>query len=156
MALYFNDFNKGDRFETVARTVTETDLVSFAMLSGDWNPIHSDEEFARTTRFGKRIVHGIFGIALITGLIGREGWFEGSAVAMLGIQDWTFKAPVFVGDTLHAVMEITSKRLTSGGDRGVVDRRFSLVNQQGEVVQGGHIAVMLRVASETEVEHAAV
>lgn len=145
MVLYYEDLSEGQTFTSPARTVTETDLVSFAMLSGDWNAIHTDEEFAKESFYGKRVVHGLFGLSMMTGLLDRTGLFGGSAIAMLGIKDWQFKAPIFVGDTLHFEMEIVSKRLTSKGDRGIVDRKFFLTNQGGEVVQEGHIGIMLRL-----------
>ena len=150
MALYYEDLAEGQTFTSPARTVTETDLVSFAMLSGDWNAIHTDEEFARETFYGKRVVHGLFGLSMMTGLLDRTGLFGGSAIAMLGIEDWQFKAPIFVGDTLHFQMEIVSKRLTSGRDRGIIDRKFSLINQRGEVVQEGHIGLMLRLNENSD------
>jgi len=151
MALYYEDLTEGQTFTSLARTVTETDLVSFAMLSGDWNPIHTDQEFAEKTYYGKRIVHGIFGISMMTGLLDRTGLFDGSAIAMLGIRDWNFKGPIFVGDTIHFEMEIVSKRLTSKEDRGIVDRKFSLINQRGETAQEGHIAIMLLLKAEASV-----
>ena len=150
MALYYEDLAEGQTFTSPARTVTETDLVSFAMLSGDWNAIHTDEEFARETFYGKRVVHGLFGLSMMTGLLDRTGLFGGSAIAMLGISDWQFKAPIFVDDTLHFEMEIVSKRLTGGGDRGIIDRKFSLINQRGEVVQEGHIGLMLRLNANSD------
>jgi acyl dehydratase len=151
MALYYEDLTEGQTFTSPARTVTETDLVTFAMLSGDWNAIHTDEEFAKSTYYGKRVVHGLFGLSMITGLLDRTGLFGGSAIAMLGIRDWQFKAPVFVGDTLHFEMEIVSRRLTNKGDRGIVDRKFHLINQRGEVVQEGHIGLMIRLKNSEEV-----
>jgi acyl dehydratase len=150
VALYYEDLTEGQTFTSPARTVTETDLVSFAMLSGDWNAIHTDEEFARETFYGKRVVHGLFGLSMMTGLLDRTGLFGGSAIAMLGISDWQFKAPIFVDDTLHFEMEIVSKRLTGGGDRGIIDRKFSLINQRGEVVQEGHIGLMLRLNANSD------
>lgn len=151
MALYYEDLNEGQTFTSPARTVTETDLMSFAMLSGDWNPIHTDEQFARSTAYGKRVVHGMFGLSMVTGLLDRTGLFGGSVIAMLGIRDWRFEAPIFVGDTLHFDMEIISKRLTSKGDRGIVDRKFYLLNQRGEAVQEGHIGMMIRLKQSEEV-----
>ena len=148
MALYYDDLEVGQVFTTPARTVTETDLVSFAMLTGDWNQIHTDKEFAKGTMYGRPVVHGLFGLVMMTGLLERSGLFSGSAMAMLDVRDWTFKAPIFVGDTLHATIEIVSKRLTSKGDRGIVDRRFSLVNQRGEVAQVGNLGLMIRLAPQ--------
>jgi acyl dehydratase len=152
VALYYDDLEVGQVFTTPARTVTETDLVSFAMLTGDWNQIHTDKEYAKGTMYGQPVVHGLFGLVMMTGLLERTGLFSGSAMAMLDVRDWTFKAPIFVGDTLHATIEIMSKRLTSKGDRGIVDRRFSLVNQRGEVAQVGNLGLMIRLAPQpTEV-----
>jgi acyl dehydratase len=151
MALYYEDLSEGQTFTSPARTVTETDLVNFAMLSGDWNPIHTNEEFAKSTYYGKRVVHGLFGLSMMTGLLDRTGLFAGSLIAALGIRDWNYKAPVFVGDTLHFEMEIASKRLTSKGDRGIVDRQFRLINQREEVVQEGHIGMMIRLKNCEEV-----
>jgi acyl dehydratase len=152
VALYYDDLEVGQVFTTPARTVTETDLVSFAMLTGDWNQIHTDKEYAKGTMYGQPVVHGLFGLVMMTGLLERTGLFSGSAMAMLDVRDWTFKAPIFVGDTLHAKIEIMSKRLTSKGDRGIVDRRFSLVNQRGEVAQVGNLGLMIRLAPQpTEV-----
>lgn len=142
-SLYFEDLEVGMVLRSQARTVTETDLVTFCMLSGDWNPIHSDEEFSKQGHYGKRVVHGIYGLSVVTGLMDRAGWFASSAVAMLGIDGWRFLAPLFVGDTVHCEMEISSLRMTSRGDRGAVGRTFRLVNQRGEVIQEGEIPVMV-------------
>jgi acyl dehydratase len=146
--LYYDDLEPGQVFTTPARTVTETDLVSFAMLTGDWNQIHTDKEFAKGTMYGRPVVHGLFCLVMMTGLMDRSGLFSGSAMAMLGVEKWQFHAPVFVGDTLHADIEIVSKRLTSAGDRGIVDRRITLRNQDGVVVQSGHLGLMIRLAPQ--------
>ncbi len=145
-SLFYDDLEVGRVYRTPARTVTETDLVTFTMLSGDWNPIHSDEEFAKSGFYGKRVVQGLFGLSMLTGLMDRAGWFHESAIAMLGIDGWRFEGPIFVGDTLRGEMEIVDKRLTSKGDRGIVNRRFSLLNQDDQLVQQGTIGVMVRLA----------
>jgi acyl dehydratase len=152
LTLYYEDLEVGQVLTSGARTVTETDLVSFSMLSGDWNPIHTDEEFARRTYFGRRVVHGVFGMSLMTGLMDRAGWFGGAVIAMLGIDGWRFKGPIFVGDTLHCEVEILGKRLASSGDRGIVERRMRLINQRDEVVQEGNINLMIRLRPEQGIE----
>jgi acyl dehydratase len=144
-SLFYEDLEVGMVLRSPSRTVTETDLVTFCMLSGDWNPIHSDEEFARGTHYGRRVVHGLFGMALLTGLMDRAGWFSTSAVAMLGIKDWEFARPLFVGDTVHCELEITDLRRTSRGTTGVAGRLFRLVDQDGEVLQHGQIPLLVRV-----------
>lgn len=148
MSLFYEDLKVGQVFRTPARTVTETDLVSFSMLSGDWNAIHSDAEFARGTFYGQRVVHGLFGLSMLTGLMERAGWFSESALALLDIERWAFRRPIFVGDTLRGEMEILSKRVTSSGDRGIVGRRFTLLNQRDEVVQAGDLGMMIKMTPE--------
>ncbi|PXY21498.1 MaoC/PaaZ C-terminal domain-containing protein [Prauserella flavalba] len=144
-SLYYEDLEVGMVLTSLGRTVTEPDLVNFSMISGDWNPIHSDEEFARGTAYGKRVVHGVFGLSLLTGLMDRAGWFATSAIAMLDITRWRFAKPIFVGDTLHCELEISSLRLTSSGAKGVVGRLFRLINQRGETVQEGEIPMLVRI-----------
>jgi acyl dehydratase len=145
---YLEDLYAGDTFTSAARTITESDVVAFAGLSGDFNPIHTDVEFAKDTPYGQRVVYGLLGLAMLTGLLDRTGLFSGSAIAMLGIRDWTFTAPMFIGDTIRFRLTITDVRRTSSGDRGVVKRHFELLNQRDEVVQHGHIDLLVR-ARET-------
>jgi acyl dehydratase len=145
---YLEDLRVGDTFTGPARTITESDVTAFAGLSGDFNPIHTDVEFAKDTPYGQRVVYGLLGISMLTGLLDRTGLFSGSAIAMLGIRDWAFTAPMFIGDTIRFRLTITDVRRTSSGDRGVVKRHFELLNQRDEVVQQGHIDVMIR-ARET-------
>ena len=143
-AKYLEELSAGDTFLSAGRTITETDVVGFAGLSGDFNPIHTDVEFARSTVYGQRVVYGLLGLAILTGLLDRTGLFSGTAIAMLGIRDWQFRAPLFIGDTVHFRLTITNVRRTSRGDRGVVERYFELLNQHDEVVQQGHIDIMVR------------
>jgi acyl dehydratase len=134
---YFDDLAIGQEFITSGRTVTETDIQMFAMLTGDWSRIHTDEEFARQSIFGKRVAHGPLGLIISVGLMVRMGVFEGTALAGLEYSDWVFKAPICIGDTVHCRMTITETRLTSDGKRGVIQRQMELINQRGEVVQVG-------------------
>jgi acyl dehydratase len=144
MGLYFEDLTIGDVTRTAGRTVTETDVVVFSGLTGDYTPIHTDAEFAKQTHFGQRVVHGPLGFALAVGLSARLALFEDTAIAALGIQDWKFLAPIFIGDTVHVEIEIASKRVTKNPSRGVVERVFSLINQDGTIVQQGRLPVMLK------------
>jgi acyl dehydratase len=142
---YLDDLESGQVFETPARTITEADVVAFAGLSGDFNPIHTDVEFAAGTAYGQRVVYGLLTLSIATGLLDRSRVFSGSAVAMLGITDWTFRKPVFIGDTVRVRLTIESLRRTkSDPRRGVVRRLFEVLNQRGETVQEGHIDVMVR------------
>ncbi|HKD77118.1 MAG TPA: MaoC/PaaZ C-terminal domain-containing protein [Ktedonobacterales bacterium] len=150
MALYYDDLSIGQMFTSPARTITETDLVSFAMLSGDWNPLHTDTEFAQQTIYGQRVVYGLLGPMIITGLMDRMGLFQGTAMALLGIREWQFKAPIFIGDTIHFEMQIADKRLASAGDRGIVNRKFTLINQRGERVQEGYLDLLIRAKPQQD------
>ena len=142
---YLDELSAGQRFVSAGRTVTEADVVSFAGLSGDFNPIHTDTEFAAKTGYGQRVVYGLLGLSIATGLLDRLGVFSGSAIAMLGIEKWTFTAPVFIGDTVHLELTILGVRPSrSKPDRGVVERQFELKNQRGELVQSGRIDVLVR------------
>jgi acyl dehydratase len=144
MTLFLEDLEVGQTFTGPARTITEADVVAFAGLSGDFNPIHTDAQFAKGSPYGQRVVYGLLGLSVLTGLLDRTGLFSGSAIAMLGIRDWTFTEPVFIGDTVTLRMEIRGVRPTSKGDRGVVDRYFELINDHDVVVQRGHIDLMIR------------
>lgn len=144
-ALYFEDFEDGMSFESPARTITETDLVLFSGLSGDYNAIHTDEEYAKKTQYGQRVVHGLLGVSIITGLMSREGTFEGTAIAMLGINNWKFLKPLFIGDTVYVRYTTFDKRASnSNPETGIVNRLFELINQHGEVVQRGEIPVLIK------------
>jgi acyl dehydratase len=140
---YLEDLAAGQTFMTPGRTITEADVVSFASWTNDNNQVHTDVEFAARTRYGQRIVHGMLGASLCVGLIARTGVFEGSAVALLGIDQWRFTAPVFIGDTVTCQVEILSTRRTSSGTTGIVERMVTLRNQHDEVVQQGRMDVMV-------------
>jgi acyl dehydratase len=143
-ARYFGEFNVGDQFTTPGRTITEADVMAFAGVSGDFNSIHTDREFCRDTPFGQPIAHGLLIFSVATGLMARLGIFEGSAIALLGIEDWRFQKPVMFGDTVHVRMTILETRQTSNPDRGVIRRQVELINQKQEVVQAGVMVLMLR------------
>ncbi|WP_404301612.1 MaoC/PaaZ C-terminal domain-containing protein [Alicycliphilus denitrificans] len=134
---YFEDFTVGEHFTSSGRTVTEADLTLFNMISGDWNPIHADAEFAAGTRFGQRIVHGAFGVALLTGFMHQMGIFDGTAVAMLSLKEWVFKAPILIGQTLRLQLTVTELHPGSSPRVGRLDRHLQLVDQHGQVVQEG-------------------
>jgi acyl dehydratase len=143
-AKFLEDLHPGDVFSGPARTITESDVVTFAGVSGDFNPIHTDVEFAANTPYGQRVVYGLLILSMMTGLLDRTGLFSGSAIAMLGIRDWRFVAPAFIGDTIRFRLTITGVRRTRRGDRGVVSRYFEVLNQNDTVLQSGHIDVMVR------------
>lgn len=130
--LYLEDFLPGMTFTTPGRTVTEADVVGFAALSGDYNPLHTDEEFAKAGRFGKRIAHGVLTLAILTGLWDKMGIVAGSVEAFYGIDELKFTEPVFFGDTLHAVIKVTEKKERETD--GMVTLSNEVLNQKSETV----------------------
>lgn len=144
MPMYLEDFEVGAVFTTPARTITEADVAAFAGLSGDYNPLHTDAEFAANTPFRQRIAHGMLGMSIMTGLGARTGMMEGSALAFLGIEDWKFQKPILFGDTIHVKIRVTGVRAASKPGTGVIKRFVEIVNQRGEVAQAGTLATLVR------------
>jgi acyl dehydratase len=140
---YFEEFEIGDSMVSPGRTVTETDVVWFCGLSGDYNELHSNVEYAKQTIFGRRIAHGPLGLTLAVGLANRLGFMEGTAQAFLGLE-WKFKGPIFIGDTVHVRASVAKKRAIQklGGGMMIID--VALVNQKDEVVQEGTWKVLMK------------
>ncbi len=141
--LKFDQFEIGALFESQARTVTEADVIVFAGLSGDYNPLHVDAEFAKNTPFGERIAHGSLIQALATGMAQWIGIFEGTTLALME-QTVQYKSPVKFGDTVHLQMEVLEKKATSKPDRGVVKFAARVINQKDETVQEGEWTLLMR------------
>jgi len=141
--LTFDQFNLGDTFASQARTVTEADVVTFAGLSGDYNPLHTDEEFAKTTPFGTRIAHGMLSAAMATGMANWTGVFEGTTLALME-QVIQYKGAVKFGDTIHLELKVAEKKETSKPDRGVVVFETHVCNQEGKAVIEGKWTLMMR------------
>jgi len=146
-ALYFEDFEMGREYVTRSRTITEADVVAFAGLSGDFNPLHTDEEFAKRSMFGARIAHGLLGLSIASGLINQTGIGEGTVIAFLGMT-WTFKGALRLGDTITVRQRVADRRETSKKDRGILRMAVSVINQHGEVVQEGEHTLMIKRRGE--------
>jgi acyl dehydratase len=152
--LHLEDFAEGQSFKTGERTISAEDIQAFADLTGDHNPLHTDEAFAAATPYGQRIGHGLLGLSVLVGLFEEVGIFHGTALAFLGIKEWTFRAPIFIGDTLRGRMTILAvRRSQSDPSRGIVTRRYELLNQDGTVVQHGTTTVMVRARDEVDAPH---
>ena len=139
-SLYFDDFYIGQKFVTMARTVTETDVVNFAALSWDHNQLHTDAEYAAKNIYGKRIAHGLLGIAIHAGLAYQLT--EESILAFLELK-WQFKLPIFIDDTIHVEQVVKEMHENSKKDRGILTFEKKVINQRNEVVQTGTTTVLL-------------
>ena len=141
--LYFEEFVVGQKITSVGRTVTEGDIMSFAGLTGDYNQIHTDAEFAKTTPFGQRIAHGLLGLSIATGLIMRTGLLEGTVLAFREIQEWKFVKPTFIGDTVHAILTVTETKALPRIGGGALIASVELRNQNDEVLQKGVLNLLM-------------
>jgi len=140
--LFLEDFEVGMTFETPTRTVTEADVVAFAGVSGDFNPLHTDEEFAKNGPFGRRIGHGVLTLAILTGLWDRLGFLTGTVEAFYGIDTLRFTGPVFFGDSLRATVKVVDKKEREGN--GMIVFSNEVVNQRGETVLVCDTKVVIR------------
>jgi acyl dehydratase len=133
--LYFDDVEIGQEWRSLGRTITEADIVNFAGLSGDFNPIHLDHEFARTTPFRRPIAHGLLIFSIGSGL----GLYAPPmrTLAILSIKDWHFRDPVFPGDTIHVVSTVLEKQLRGRGRRGEITWRRQIFKQDGRLTMEG-------------------
>jgi 3-hydroxybutyryl-CoA dehydratase len=145
--LYFEEFAVGDEEETPARTVTEADVVQFAALSGDYNQLHTDAEFAKTTPFGQRIAHGLLGLSIASGLAARAGFIEGTALAFTGLT-WKFKKPVLLGDTIRLRTKVSKVRAMPRLGGGIVEFDVRVLNQRDETVQQGEWTMLMKSRPE--------
>lgn len=145
MGRYYEDVNIGEKFTTTGRTITEADLLFFAALTGDYNPIHMDEEYSKThTIYKKRVSHGLYTLALSEGLAFRVGLFDGVHVMTIGWNNVKFILPVFIGDTLYLEFEVTAKRESKSKPTfGIVTMLYRVKNQKGTtVMEAEHIVMM--------------
>ena len=141
--LYFEEFSVGQKITSVARTVAESDIMTFAGLTGDYNQIHTDAEFAKGTQFGGRVAHGLLGLSLAVGLLMRTGVLEGTVLAFREIVKWKFIKPVFIGDTLHVEMEAKKLKPMPRIRGGQALVALDVKNQKNETLMRGTLAVLV-------------
>jgi len=131
---YGDDFKVGDVFDTAAITMTETHIVNWAGLTGDFYPLHMDAEYAAKTRFGQRLVHGPMVFAMAVGLAAQDGFAGDSVIAWLGVDNLRMTAPVFIGDTIRLRIEVTDQRPTKDPAKGVQTWLYTVTNQRNETI----------------------
>ncbi|MSQ95797.1 MAG: dehydratase [Gemmataceae bacterium] len=139
--LYFDDVQVGQEWESLGRTVTETDIVNFAGISGDFNPIHMDHEFCKSTPFRKPIAHGLLILAISSGLGLANPPMR--TLAFVSIKDWRFLEPVYIGDTIRIRAKVLEKEERSRGKRGVIIWGRQIVNQHGKSVAEGILVTLV-------------
>jgi len=138
----FREFEIGQKFTTAARTITEADIVSFAGLSGDYNPMHIDEEFARGSVFGERIAHGLLAVSAVSGFLYRSDITSMSG-PILGL-NWQFKKAIKIKDTIYAKVVVSEKRESKSlKGQGIITFDITIYNQREEVAQKGELTVMM-------------
>ena len=140
---YLEDFQVGQEMDSPRRTITEADIVQFAGVSGDYNALHVDAEYARSTPFGERIAHGLLGLSVASGLAAQAGYLEGTVMAFTSL-DWRFKRPILIGDTIGLTSTVSRVRPMPSQGGGLVTLQVTVLNQQEEVVQEGTWSLLMR------------
>jgi 3-hydroxybutyryl-CoA dehydratase len=135
--MYFEEFEPGQRVTSPGRTITESDIVAFAGLTGDYNQIHTDEEYSKKAGFGKRVAHGLLGLSIASGLAVRTGILEETVMAFREINDWKFVKPIFIGDTIHVEMQVIETKALRRLGGGSVVIELKVINQNDEPVMKG-------------------
>jgi acyl dehydratase len=141
--LYFEDFETGLAFHSGARTITETDIVNFAGLSGDFNFIHIDAEASKETPFGQRVAHGMLVASIATGLAVQQGFIDGTTLAFRELS-WKFTKPVLIGDTIRLQVKVIETKAMPRMGGGLVTFEARVVNQHEDVVHKGEWRMLIK------------
>lgn len=149
IGLYFEDIDIGKEMTTRGRTITEADLVQFAGLTGDYNPMHTDAEFMKSSAFGQRVAHGMLTLSYAVGQAYQLGFMERTVIAFRGLE-MKFSLPVFIGDTLHTELKVIETKEARRMGGGWVTLEVKIINQAGKTVQSGSWTVLLAFRPETE------
>jgi len=131
--MYFEDFESAVPVQSRERAVTETDVMAFAQLTGDFVPLHTDEAFARTTKYGRRIAHGALVFSISIGLATETNLFGDELIAFAGVDKLRFVAPVFFGDRIHVVKRVVERKAL-GDAQGTITFESKVLNQDGKLV----------------------
>ena len=140
--LYFEEFELGSTLRTRGRTITEADLVSFAALTGDYNPMHTDADYARESFMGARVAHGMLTLSYAVGQAYQLGILERTVLGFRGLE-MKFSAPVFIGDTVHAELKVKETKPARRLGGGVVTLDLRVIKQDGTVAQKGSLSLLM-------------
>ncbi|EMA05107.1 monoamine oxidase [Haloarcula sp. CBA1130] len=141
---HFEDFEAGQEFISVGRTVTESDFVMHSALSGDWTELHTNKEYAEEQEFGERIAHGPMTFVQATGFVYRTGIVERTAFAFLGMNYMDLPNPVHIGDTLQLEIVVDKTKEVGRDDAGLVVLDTEMENQDGTVVFEGDMKFLIK------------
>ncbi|NDB68055.1 MAG: dehydratase [Methylocystaceae bacterium] len=141
----YEDLYVGMKFRSPGRTITDADLMSFAGLTGDYSELHTSDVYAKSSQFGRKVAHGLLGLSYAHGLMWpRTGEMRDTAIAFLGINEWKFVGPLFVGDTIFVNYSLSELRDSkSRPTQAIAVFTVELVNQNGEVLQQGKKALLV-------------
>lgn len=142
--LYFEEFEVGQCVTSMGRTITETDIVSFAAFTGDWTTLHTDAVYAGQTIYGQRVAHGLLGLSIASALAIRLGFMEDTILAFREIREWKFSLPVFIGDTLRVRLTVSETKPVRRMGGGLVAFTAEVLNQDDKVVQHGVWTVLIK------------
>ena len=142
--LYFEEFEIGKKATSPGRTITEADILAFAGVSGDFNSIHTDAVYAANTPFGARVAHGLLIMAIVSGLAVRTGIMEGTVIAFREILAWKFSQPVFIGDSIHVIMEVVEMKALPRLGGGSLTLAVDVRNQNDATVMSGKWLVLMQ------------
>lgn len=132
----FDGYELDELIAAPSRTITEADVVNFAGVSGDYHPLHTDDNFAKKSQFGRRIAHGMLTLTVMSGLMHAAGVASDKSMAFLSLNNWGFKAPVYLGDTITVRITVAHKHESKKLDRGVITFHCQIVN----LTRGGEVS----------------
>lgn len=140
---FYEDFTLNEDIPLGSRTITDADIQAFAAVSGDFNPLHLDDEFARNSALGGRVAHGVLGLAAATGALNQSHLTRGTFVAFAGLT-WNFRRPVWPNSTVNFGASVIEMRKTSKPDRGLIRLEVRATNDEGKVLQEGEFTLLVK------------
>jgi len=140
--LYFEEFEVGAEMRTRGRTITEADLVQFAGLTGDYNPMHTDAEYSKESFMGQRVAHGMLTVSYAVGQAYQLGILERTVLGFRGLE-MKFSNPVYIGDTIHAELKVAETKPAKRLGGGVVTLEMRIVKQDGKIAQKGNLVLLM-------------
>ena len=141
--MYFEEFETGQKIISAGRTVTESDIVGFAGLSGDFTQIHTDTKYSKSSPASQRVAHGLLGLSIASGLAVQTGVLEGTVLFFREIKEWKFVKPIFIGDTIHVELDVMETKAMRRIGGGTVDIALVVLNQNNETLMKGVWTVLM-------------